>query len=384
MGAKKKILFTTRTLRVGGTHAEMVTIANCLARNGYDVTIQMLQPRNEIQKMIDKRVRVLYKPMNLHPGNKIPYIRYKFYDDDMWEKRCTPRQYYRYLIDKEKYDVEIAFYHGYPLKMVSGSTNKKAKKIGWVHFDYEKFRDVCEGFPTKQALVNAYKKMDNIVCVSDAAAYSFRKAIGEFKEVRVIHNLIPIQTILENAEKETDIKLPKAKLKIVTVGRIKDDEKGQERLIDTVVKLRKEGVDITLTIIGAGVDGPRLKEKVKNIGAGSFIIFTNSQFNPYPIMKQADLLVCASYSEGYNLAIAEALILGIPVLSTDCAGPREILDNGKYGMIVENSEEGLYDGLKLLYNSPELLKQYKEKAEQRVGLFEEDDTLIRIIDLIES
>ena len=105
-------------------------------------------------------------------------------------------------------------------------------------------------------------------------------------------------------------------------------------------------------------------------------------------MKKRILFVLQSLrmggAERVQVTVAEALILGIPVMSTDCAGPREILDNGKYGMIVENSQKGLYDGLKLFYNSPGLLKTYREKAAQRVGLFEEDDTLIRIIDLIES
>ena len=111
---------------------------------------------------------------------------------------------------------------------------------------------------------------------------------------------------------------------------------------------------------------------------------TGSQNNPYPYIKNADLLVCASYFEGYNLTVAEALILGVPVLSTDCTGPNEILDRGRYGMIVENSKEGLYRGLKELMDNPEKLDYYKRKAKERLGFFDEEKTIKQITDLFEG
>ena len=67
--------------------------------------------------------------------------------------------------------------------------------------------------------------------------------------------------------------------------------------------------------------------------------------NPYPLMDKMDLFVCSSRAEGYSLVIAEAMILGLPVISTNCAGPKELLDNGNYGMIVENHDEALYEGI---------------------------------------
>ena len=98
-------------------------------------------------------------------------------------------------------------------------------------------------------------------------------------------------------------------------------------------------------------------------------------------MKQADLYVCSSRYEGYNLTVAEALLLGLPVLSTDCAGPNEILDRGKYGRIVENSEEGLYKGIKELLERPDLLLGYREKAKKRKSFFDEEKILIKITNL---
>ena len=93
------------------------------------------------------------------------------------------------------------------------------------------------------------------------------------------------------------------------------------------------------------------------------------------------MLVCSSYFEGYNLTVAESLILGTPVLSTNCAGPNEILDNGKYGIIVENSEDGLYFGIKDLLDNSDKLRYYKERTFERLVFFDEGKIVNKIIGL---
>ena len=89
-------------------------------------------------------------------------------------------------------------------------------------------------------------------------------------------------------------------------------------------------------------------------------------------------MLCASYYEGFALNVCEAVIIGTPVLSTQCTGPCEILDNGKYGMITENSEQGLYEGLKKLYYTPDLLEEYRQKTAKRIDFFN-DEAIIKQI-----
>ena len=81
-------------------------------------------------------------------------------------------------------------------------------------------------------------------------------------------------------------------------------------------------------------------------------------------MAKADLYVCPSLSEAYSTSVAESVALGVPVLTTDCSGMREILNDGEYGYIVENSEEGLYRGLKLLLSD----SQYRSNLQSKVIL----------------
>ena len=76
--------------------------------------------------------------------------------------------------------------------------------------------------------------------------------------------------------------------------------------------------------------------------------------NPYTILKKCDLFVLSSFYEGLPMTIMESLILNVPILSVDIDGPRNFLKQG-YAYLVENSEEGLEDGMDKFINH-----QFKE------------------------
>lgn len=377
----KKILFILPSLTVGGLERTQVTLANALQRAGYAVTVMMLDPQNELGKELDKGVRLIYKPYKQHLGNKIPFIRHRLYDDGMWETRATPRQLYSYYVGDEKFDVEIAYFHGLPVKIISGSANRSAVHLTWVHNDYTKIHGYRLNFKSDEAMRAAYRGMDKVVCVSKQAREGFIKSVGDFGNAITIYNLLPAAQIRRLARQAIEYQYPENTLKLVLTGRLKDSHKGQCRLIEVLARLKKEGRQISLTLVGDGSDREKIEAAVRRHHLEDRVFLTGSQRNPYPYIAQADLLVCASYYEGYNLTVAEALILGVPVMSTECAGPCEILDSGKYGMLVQNDEEGLYNGLKLLYDSPDLLKEYKDKAALRQDFFDEETIIKQITEL---
>ena len=375
----KRILFVLQSLRMGGAERVQVTIANKLAQAGYDVTILIWKPIFTFRDDLAKRVRLIYKAPDEHLGNKIPYIRYKFYDDCMWQLRATPRQLYRYYVGHLKFDVEISFFHDIAVDIVGGSTNRKSKKIAWIHHDVEK-RGTENNIEKGKKL---FHQIHNIVCVSKSARDSFLRVFGDTGSVSVIYNMLPIEEIRAKAEEPVEQIDPRSGFHIVMVARF-HAPKGYKRLIQSVVKLRREGKDISLSLVGEGDEKPLILDLIHENNAEDYIFIVDGGTNPYPYIKEADLLVCSSFTEGYNLTVAEALILGVPVLSTDCAGPREILDNGKYGMLVENSEESLYEGLKTLYESPDLMEKYRKKAIERLSFFDEDAILNQITALFEG
>ena len=372
----KNILFVIQSLGIGGAERAQVTLANRLVKAGYDVTILMWLPRFDFQTELDERVHVIYKAPDRHIGNRIPYIRHKFYDDSMWAVRATPRQFYRYYVGHKKYDVEIAFFHSWAVKIVSGCTRRGSLRIAWIHND---FRGLSEKDHHSYLLQEGeYARMDKVVCVSEEARKGYIQTFGDKGNITTIYNLLPIDEIRRKAEQKPEIAVRRGKFHLVLVGRHADHTKGQIRLIETVEKLRGEGCDISLSLVGRGEHTELFRETVREKGMQDCVFVIDGKTNPYPYVKEADLSVCASYTEGYNLTVAEAMILGKPVLSTDCAGPVEILDGGKYGMLVENSAEGLYTGIKKLYHNPGLVEHYRAKAVERCAFFDEDRIMKQI------
>ncbi len=379
MDNAKKILFILPSLSIGGLERMQVTIANALVKKGHDVTVMILENQTDLKADLDERVRLIYKPYKPHPiMKKIPYVRHKFYDDGMWETRASAKTLYKYYVGKEKYDVEIGFFRGLSVKIISGSTNKTSVKLAWVHSDFKTCYGITANFKNMDAVKMAYGKLDKIVCVSKQAKESFIEVVGQAEKTVAIYNMVAIDEIIKKAQEEVDLKKSENPL-LISVGRLVA-VKGYDRLLNVAERLNQDGFKFDLWIVGGGGDEEKLKSTVsqKNL---SNVKLLGQQSNPYKYIKQADLYVCSSLYEGYNLTVAEALLLDVPVLSTKCTGPCEILDGGRYGILVENSEEGLYQGIKDLLENPDKLAYYKERAKERKDFFDEDKIVKQIEEL---
>ena len=378
----KKILFVLPSLATGGLERVQVTLANALAAIGHDVTVMTLDPTDDLRGELDPRVRYRYRPYKKHPvGSRIPYVRHKFYDDGMWETRASAKTLYKYYVGDEKFDVEIGFFRGLSVKIISGSTNESSTKLAWVHNDFRLAGGYKNNFTSLDAVRAAYSSFNSVVCVSEEAKRGFIETIGDTKNLSVIYNPLPVENIRRLGDIPLTETTRKGAFHIVLVARLLDSAKGHCRLLNAVRRLRDEGFDLSLTFVGGGPDEKKIRDTISSLDLSDRVTMTGNQNNPYPYIKEADLLVCASYFEGYNLTVAEALILGVPVLSTRCAGPVEILDYGEYGMIVENSEEGIYKGLKTILVDQSLLDQYHKKLFERCTFFDCKIILRKITDL---
>ena len=372
----KKILFVLPWLKLGGLERVQVNIANALAERGYDVTVMTLRPENDLQGELSGKVHYVYKPFKPHPlAKKIPYIRHKFYDDGMWETRATPEKLYKYYVGDEKYDVEIGFFRGLSIKIISGSTNKNSLKLAWVHNDFKVCGGITNNFKSLGDARRAYSKYDKIVCVSKKAKESFEEIIGCADKTTTIYNLLPTDKIRQLSKEPCEEK--KDGFTIVSVGHL-TMQKGYDRLINAVIRLNDEGEKVNLWLVGFGEDEDSLKKQAEG---KNYVKFLGKQLNPFKYMVKADLYVCSSRYEGFNLTVAEALIVGAPVMSTDCTGPTEILDGGKYGKICENSEYGIYSGIKALINDKNTLTFYESHAEERGDFFGEENIIDKITEL---
>lgn len=376
-----KIIFILPWLALGGLERVQVTIANALVDKGYDVTIIVLENRLDLKDELNERVHLIYKPYKPHRiMSRIPYIRNRFYDDGMWETRASAKKLYKYYVGDEKYDIEIGFFRGLSVKIISGSTNKASKKIAWVHSDFKKCGGVTSNFKSLEDTKKAYSQYDKIICVSKKAEKSFNEVIGLPDKTQVIYNMLPTNSILKLSKEP--INAEKTRFTILSVGHL-TNAKGFDRLLNAVKRLNEDGFEFELWLAGYGEDEEKLKNYAKENNLNN-IKFLGYQKNPYKYMKAADLYVCSSRFEGFNLTVAEALFLETPVLSTDCTGPSEILAGGEYGLLVDNSEDGLYNGIYSLLTDRSLLDTYKAKAILRKPFFDESQILKEIESLFKG
>ena len=136
-------------------------------------------------------------------------------------------------------------------------------------------------------------------------------------------------------------------------------------MLHIALRLKQSGYAFELWILGDGEEREMLQHYICKKQLEDCVTLWGFQTNPYAFMTQSDLFVCSSSSEGYSTAVTEALILGLPVVTTDCSGMNELLQGEKYGIITENSEATLFEGIKQLLDHPEQLSHYKEKVIKR-------------------
>ena len=105
--------------------------------------------------------------------------------------------------------------------------------------------------------------------------------------------------------------------------------------------------------------------------------------NPYKYVAKADLFVCCSRREGFSTAVTESIIVGTPVLSTNCSGAYELLgENNEYGVVTDNNVDSLYTGLYRLLTSPNLLSHYRNQAKIRAKMFSKEKTVTAVEDML--
>lgn len=376
----KRILFLVPSLGMGGMERVLVNYANLFSRRGYKVEVFNFTSHDEaIVQHFDKEVeyREMYTPVPHITHAKIKDIlrfNFRILPFEKWIKYHSPKYLHKKYIKKE-YDVEIGFFGTPTLKIVGGG-NKKTVKLGWIH-GTNIISDVGVG-GYKQAK-KVYDSVDKLICVSDIA----RK---EMEETFLVNNAITVNNPNDTKKirilgEETNTPEKKA-FTFITAARIEDAQKKYLRLMNALKRLKDDGLSFEYWILGDGVDFQKVKDRAEELSLSN-VHFFGSQSNPYKYIKKADMYVCASYSEGFSMVMMEALILGKPMLSTNVSGAAEMLDNGEYGIIVENSEDGLYEGMKKVLQEKGLFEHFVKKADERKDYLSEDTIMNRIEEIIQ-
>lgn len=370
----RKILFLAESMNVGGAEKALVSILRLIDYSQYDVTLLLISETGpfvtELSEIEGLRVKSIVRPNNSsHLAELFNALKVKAV-----YKWLPARIVGNYLC--HGYDVVIAFCEGYLTKWV-GAASVSCRKIAWVHTDM-----VDNDWPLNTGVFNspeeeirAYHKFETVVGVSNLVTDGIRQKFG-CNNVATIYNILD-PGIFEKANTEC-LTIPKRKLNIVGVGRL-EYVKGFDQLIEALGFLVNEnGYDIHLTLVGDGSLRAKLEMQVQKLKLQDNVLFVGSHPNPYPFINQADLFVCPSRQEGFNIAVLEAMTLGKAIISTDSVGPREILADGKFGIVTDNNPEALAKGIQSFYNTNGIIKHYSNLSIERAKDFN-SEVQMRII-----
>jgi len=368
---KKKVLIVNDERQIGGVAIVLETILNNIDLTNMEIDLLILHDNGERLKKLPIEINVIYgtdffktvdipikeimKKFNISQFvNKfklVYYLKTGLIKNKIIEER-------KKLLNKD-YDIEIAFKDGFTA-LFTGYGNSK-KKIHWLHVDYSnnnpnlKYANLFE---------DLFSNFDEIIAVSKPVLDEFVKVYNYKGKKTVINNIVDVEDIRSKGEEEV-LNIDKDKLSLVSLGRF-SFVKGYDNLIEVMSLLKQNNLhnNIILNLYGYGEEEENLKDLVKKLELEDIIKFNGKVSNPYKYVKNSDLFILPSRSESYGLVVIEAMLLGIPVLSVELATVDSLINRDKNGMIVDNSIEGLYNGLKVLIENPKEIEKYKKNLKK--------------------
>lgn len=181
-----------------------------------------------------------------------------------------------------------------------------------------------------------YPRADAIVAVSRGVKSDLETHVGiKSPAIQVIYNPVVSPLLYNKAQQSVGHPWFEDHHKVVlAVGRL-NKQKDYPTLIQAFAKVYKKAVDLRLIILGEGEERQHLQNLIDDTGLSDVVRLPGFADNPYAYMQKAAVFVLSSKWEGLPGVLIEALALGTPVVATDCpSGPKEILQSGKYGKLV--------------------------------------------------
>jgi len=360
-----KVAFYIESMILGGAEKVLVDIVNHMDTDVFDMTIVSLFKESvyptastyDLRALINDKVKICSLVDN---RNK---LKYQFFNRAY--AHTDKGLVYKTLV-RDDYDIEVAFYEGLPTEFVSHSTNKKSRKIAWLHTNNDRlYQDKTVEYIAKAQ--HMYSRFDCVVGVSEFVTQSFQKYIKGIP-CRTIHNGIDISGIREKAAE--DCGLTRSDLfTFITVGRLVP-VKGYDRLIRVADRLNKEGYQFLILMIGDGGERDQLSSMIDAFSLNDRVKLLGVQDNPYKYYKVSDLFESTSLSEGFGLAMIEAMACGLPVLAAYFDGVESILGGPEYGLICDNDEESIYHMMKSVLDEPLMLNDYREHCFCQAEVFD--------------
>ncbi|PIF43445.1 glycosyltransferase involved in cell wall biosynthesis [Chryseobacterium sp. 52] len=359
MSQKKKILIRIGSLRHGGAEKVLINFLKNLPEDKYEIDLLINLYTGMYIKEVPSWVNLHYllkgEMITTNRPHEIPVKAFRVLYQKMF--LWFPPLLYKFVLKNKKYDVEIGAIHGMYRELLS-SPQKDSKKIIWIQNDIFNLKEYTP------EVIRQLFKFDRILVISNKLKEEMQKVAQNDREKQAvvkIFNPIDKEDTLKKANTVIDdYPFPDDIPTFITIGTVYP-QKGYDRLLDVHKKLIDEGLKHQIIIIGDGFEFEKTQTKLNDLGLQETVKMLGFRSNPYPYLKKADFYVMSSRHEGFPTIIAEALILNKPVVSTDVSGIKDLLQQGKLGIITPNSEDGIYEGMKKFLTDQETAGHYEKE-----------------------
>lgn len=383
---KKKILFISEALWIGGIETALVNLLNRMDYEKYEVTLLLRRAifDGDMRQKVPAQCRVVtfdrengqYRFSRLYHLTEKSENPSRFHRAMMWAvpaiKWVENRLYIRYIREQmknEHFDTCVIY------SDVAAETAVRAIRADkfLLFYHHGAMRKVWHD-------EIGYRKADKIIAVSGAVEQKLREFRPKYaNKMTTIHNLTDVEGIRAKGEEPVPEEFPADKFNIVSCGRV-SHEKGMDLAVEACAELVETGhKNIHWWIVGGGPAEDEVRAKIAELHMEDCVTMLGMKGNPYPYIKQADLYVQPSRFEGYPMTILEALILGQPVVSTNNTGAQEILQNGVTGVLCEISAQSIAEQVHELLGNAEILEKLRENIAER-DMDAENQQMLTLLD----
>lgn len=380
-----KVLFVISALEAGGAEKSLINLLNLFDYNRYQVDLLLFKKEGIFMDQIPEEVRIIEAPddlfylYNIH-GRQIKHALGAFpsiiaritgtiYRNYFVRNKSYPgtqirwNKFYKKHISifNDEYDIAISYMHGEVMYYVAEKI-KARKKITWVHNDYRALKLKPE---TDYPYLCSF---DKIATISDECVDILTQVFPQIKDKVVsIPNLTSSSLIRKRAElyypEEYKDSCNANKVIILSIGRL-NYQKGFDIAIKIAAEMKKRGLQFVWYIIGQGTEQEHLTELINQFGLKEEFVLLGIRENPYPYIKNADIIAQPSRYEGKSVVIDEAKILHKPIVVSDYATVRDQITNENEGTISKLEVENFAEALEKLIQSKDLRDNYEEYLNQ--------------------
>ncbi|MEK3796905.1 glycosyltransferase [Peribacillus sp. FSL H8-0477] len=368
---KKKLLFVIDSLDCAGAEKSLVTLLSLLDYSRYSVDLMLFAHGGSLEDSVPKEVNIL-PPLKYTEFTKLEIsksflhslkmLNFKmFYSRMKYTVRIRKREYgntakariYWESVSNsiennpKEYEIAISYAQGIPTFYVASKIKAK-KKYAWVNTSYL--------LKTKEKIFqnDFYADIDKIITVSESAKDNFLETYPDFNDkVEIIYDIINPNFITEMAEVEESADNKFDGVRILTIGRL-DHGKQYNIALEACKMLKEQGIDFKWYVLGKGPLLKEIEKYIRDHELQDHFILLGVKSNPYPFIKNADIYVQTSKFEGFGLAIAEARLLNVPVVTTRFDAVYNQMVEGKNGLVVDMNGDAVYRGILKLINDHEL------------------------------